>query len=1223
MSTDKLPALHEALADVFSESPLIPTHTEPSHPVFDHEALSEIFSDLISTNREQSSPIFDHAALAGIFSKPLPISTNTKPSPLSFDHQALAEILSELRPVPINPQPSPLIYAGSSSSPLSGQLDNGEPVAKIVAVAPSTNAESARPQQAKSLLARLHNIFSTKAEPPPSSVEKDPSSPSLSGQLHKLEPVANAIAAAAPTDTESARPQQAKALLTELSSLISTNSELPPLSFEQESSSPRPSGQPGNVRPAVSDLAATSPTDTASARPPRGTSLLAETSSLISINTESSPPIFEKKSSPPTVAGRLNDLDPGVEAVAVAAPADAENARPQQARSLLTELRPLTSASTKPPPIVEREPSRLTLSGRVGNVETAVKTVAVAPPTDAESARAQRARSLLVEPVPPTSTNIEPSPPIFGKEPSRPILSGRLGDVEPAEKPDVESAQPQQASSSLTELLPLISTNTKPPPPIFETEPSQSILSGQLDNLEPAANASPTDAERAGAPQAKSFPTELPPLVSINTESSPPIREKETSRPTLSGQPDNVEPAAEIVLAAPPTDTESVRPSLLAELPLLISRDTKPSPPNFQKKPSPPTLSGQLDNVGPAASTVAAVPPTNAESARPQRATSLLAELPPMISANAKPPLPIFEKEPSRPTSSSQMNNLEPAAKTVSFAPPTDAESAVMQPREAEPLLSEVPSLDSTNTKPPPLIFENEPSPIFLSGQPDHAEPAAKIVAAAPPADAEGARPQQGKSLLAELPPSRSFFEREPSPTTLFGELDNVAPAVKTVAVAPPTHAVAMQPQQTKSLPLTDLPSLVSTNTEPSPPIFDQEALAGILSKPPPISTNRKPSPPIFDREALAEIFSKPRPISTTTKPSHLVFDEEPSRSTLFGPLDNVGVAAKTVAVVPSTVAESAVVRAQQAKLAELPPLISTTTKPSHPVFDKQPSRPTLSGQPDNVGPAVKTVAVAPPTDAESAVMRAQQAKPLLAELPPLISTTTKPSHPVFDKQPSRPTLSGQPDNVGPSVKTVVVAHPTEAESALPQQANSLLAALRALIPTNAKPSPPILEKEPSRSTLAGQPDSVGLSVKTVVVAHPIDAESALPQQAKSLLTEMPALISTDAKPAPPIFEKEPSRPPLSDQPANVEPAAKTVAVAAPADTESAVTRAQQAKSLLAELDLNTAIRLRWVMRDIRSKRTKLSPVSDNDLTALMDLGLVEMREELPRLSALGVLALD
>ena len=147
------------------------------------------------------------------------------------------------------------------------------------------------------------------------------------------------------------------------------------------------------------------------------------------------------------------------------------------------------------------------------------------------------------------------------------------------------------------------------------------------------------------------------------------------------------------------------------------------------------------------------------------------------------------------------------------------------------------------------------------------------------------------------------------------------------------------------------------------------------------------------------------------------------------------------------------------------------------------------------------------------------------------------------------------------------------------------------------------------------------MSVETI--AHPTDAESALARQTKSLLTEMPALVSTDAKSSAPIFEKARSRQSASYQPTDVAPTAKAVAVAPPADTESAVTRAEQAKSLLAELDLNTAIHLRWVMRDIRSKRTKFSPVSANDLTVLMELGLVEMREELPRLTGLGVLALD
>ena len=78
-----------------------------------------------------------------------------------------------------------------------------------------------------------------------------------------------------------------------------------------------------------------------------------------------------------------------------------------------------------------------------------------------------------------------------------------------------------------------------------------------------------------------------------------------------------------------------------------------------------------------------------------------------------------------------------------------------------------------------------------------------------------------------------------------------------------------------------------------------------------------------------------------------------------------------------------------------------------------------------------------------------------------------------------------------------------------------------------------------------------------------------------------------------------------------------------PADAQSSVRSAKQAKSLLAGLDLDTAIRLRWAMRDIRGKRTKWSPVSESDLAELIDLGLVEMREGVPTLTDFGVFALD
>jgi hypothetical protein len=56
---------------------------------------------------------------------------------------------------------------------------------------------------------------------------------------------------------------------------------------------------------------------------------------------------------------------------------------------------------------------------------------------------------------------------------------------------------------------------------------------------------------------------------------------------------------------------------------------------------------------------------------------------------------------------------------------------------------------------------------------------------------------------------------------------------------------------------------------------------------------------------------------------------------------------------------------------------------------------------------------------------------------------------------------------------------------------------------------------------------------------------------------------------------------------------------------------------------LDRAIRLRWILRDIRAKRTKLSPVSPDDLRTLIDMGLVEMRDDVPVLTRDGDRALD
>ena len=62
---------------------------------------------------------------------------------------------------------------------------------------------------------------------------------------------------------------------------------------------------------------------------------------------------------------------------------------------------------------------------------------------------------------------------------------------------------------------------------------------------------------------------------------------------------------------------------------------------------------------------------------------------------------------------------------------------------------------------------------------------------------------------------------------------------------------------------------------------------------------------------------------------------------------------------------------------------------------------------------------------------------------------------------------------------------------------------------------------------------------------------------------------------------------------------------------------------LLDGLSLDIAIHLRWVLRDIKANRTKLSPVSPDDLQTLIEMGLVEMRDELPLLTNEGERALD
>lgn len=56
--------------------------------------------------------------------------------------------------------------------------------------------------------------------------------------------------------------------------------------------------------------------------------------------------------------------------------------------------------------------------------------------------------------------------------------------------------------------------------------------------------------------------------------------------------------------------------------------------------------------------------------------------------------------------------------------------------------------------------------------------------------------------------------------------------------------------------------------------------------------------------------------------------------------------------------------------------------------------------------------------------------------------------------------------------------------------------------------------------------------------------------------------------------------------------------------------------------DRERAIAFRWVLRDVKANRLKLSPIDQQDLQDLIDMGLLELRNDAPVLTNAGVSAI-
>ena len=57
----------------------------------------------------------------------------------------------------------------------------------------------------------------------------------------------------------------------------------------------------------------------------------------------------------------------------------------------------------------------------------------------------------------------------------------------------------------------------------------------------------------------------------------------------------------------------------------------------------------------------------------------------------------------------------------------------------------------------------------------------------------------------------------------------------------------------------------------------------------------------------------------------------------------------------------------------------------------------------------------------------------------------------------------------------------------------------------------------------------------------------------------------------------------------------------------------------LKSLGLENAVRLRWVLRDIKGNRLKLSPSHPNDLRILVDMGFVEIQNDVLVITSAGL----
>ena len=591
--------------------------------------------------------------------------------------------------------------------------------------------------------------------------------------------------------------------------------------------------------------------------------------------------------------------------------------------------------------------------------------------------------------------------------------------------------------------------------------------------------------------------------------------------------------------------------------------------------------------------------PTAPESVQPHRAESLLAKIryiftPKTDARPHEPPIaavraPREEEETHRDVSPlgiepgsllfrpvDQAGDRRPTTDGVAVTPETPI-SQTSSP--APPSLAEIISSVSSDFQPPLPVTDNQTLPPIAKIGPDDEYPAAD---AETTQDGEDSW-QQLESLLTERGLSAfpaALPQSSPRETTRPPELQQSPERGAGAAYAESREFATAPADATSRTAIEEKTSLQQAGDTAQDEIGgsqsgDADEIEGIAADP---SDKAESAPP----QQATSLHIEP-PLSAPTEPSvsSPILVEVPPRPEICGPPVDPEHAA-----IPASIAT-----ADGDRIAETQSHEATPLQPPASLLRSETESAALSNEPGHIDPVAEIATEIVSDDAES------------TDREPLPTSA----------QPSRSDLS--------STRSGAVVDPTPEAGPYRIQVAGTQAYRATLPPLRELPSGLSLNVAGERLPVSHgvRPDRVEPASQVATVDLPIAPQSTLPSRAPSLPAEAPVAGSQAFNDSVPL---ETTRPlPNLDDPRNVDAGSTTQAIGlAPATLDEV---AQEPRSLLSELDLESAIRLRWVMRDIRAHRLGMSPARESDLAALAELGLVEIRGALPYLTASGVRELN